>query len=280
MKKIVVLIFVLLLGSTLCACGGEDYAVQRALNHPMVSIKESPDKYTWYIRDYVGRNLASFGKGTKDRYEEYGNGEIYFTFVSTDGSLISKTNLEDYIVVAQSVEPNTELKYQYQKMSDGTEYDTLIETQNIERIELKVAKLTTKSDDTSSKDNNMTEKAKEAMNHTPTPIKASPDKYTWYIKDYVGRRLNSCGTARLGGFLMDDYGAGGIEFVILTDDGSDIDIDDEETLKNYIVTAQGIAPNSEIKYIFDKRSDGTEYDNLLDYQSIEEMELYVTKIYQ
>ena len=26
-----------------------------------VTIKTSPDKYTWYIKDYVGKNVASFG---------------------------------------------------------------------------------------------------------------------------------------------------------------------------------------------------------------------------
>ena len=86
---------------SLCACSSGNHAIKQALNHKTVTIKESPDKYTWYIRDYVGKNLASFGKGKKDRYEEYGNGKVYFTFISTDGSLVDKTNLEGYIVVEQ-----------------------------------------------------------------------------------------------------------------------------------------------------------------------------------
>ena len=146
---------------------------------------------------------------------------------------------------------------------------------------MKVARLEKKdTTNTTVQENTISEKAQIAMNHIPTTINTSPDKYTWYMKDYVGRRLNNVGTVRLGGFLMDDYGDGGIKFILLVDDGSEIDLENENELKNYIVTSQGVAPNSEIKYTFMKKSDGAEYDNLIDYQNIEEVELYVTKIYQ
>ena len=287
-KRILILITALLMCGALCACSREDKSieaaledksVQQALNHEPVTIKESPDKYTWYIRDYVGKNLASIGKGGDERYEGYGEGKIYFSFTSTDGSLVSKKNLEDYIVISQSVAPNTELKYQYEKNSKGEEY-SWIETQNIEKIEFKVAKINKGDEDASIKAKTVSKKAQDAMNHTPTPINVSTDKYTWYLKDYVGKTLDKCGTLRLNGSLMDDYGNGNIELVIMTDDGKDIDFEDEYQLESYIVTSQGYAPNSEIKFIFTKKSDGTEYSNLIDYQNIEELELYVTKIYQ
>ena len=35
--------------------------------------------------------------------------------------------------------------------------------------------------------------------HTPVTVKRSPDKYTWYIQDYVGRNAASIGYASLGG---------------------------------------------------------------------------------
>ena len=45
-----------------------------------VTIKQSPDKYTWYIRNYVGKNCASFGYTSMggDRMDHYGAGYIDF----------------------------------------------------------------------------------------------------------------------------------------------------------------------------------------------------------
>ena len=42
----------------------------------------------------------------------------------------------------------------------------------------------------------------------PAAINASPDKYTWYIQDYVGRNAAGFGYTSLGGDRMDHYGAG------------------------------------------------------------------------
>ena len=39
-------------------------------------------------------------------------------------------------------------------------------------------------------------------------IKNSPDKYTWYIKNYVGKNCASIGYTSMGGDRMDHYGAG------------------------------------------------------------------------
>lgn len=47
-------------------------------------------------------------------------------------------------------------------------------------------------------------------------IKDSPDKYTWYIKNYVGKNCASIGYTSMGGDRMDHYGAGYIELVIGT----------------------------------------------------------------
>ena len=51
-------------------------------------------------------------------------------------------------------------------------------------------------------------------------IKNSPDKYTWYIKNYVGKNCASIGYASMGGDRMDHYGAGYIELVMVTPDGA------------------------------------------------------------
>lgn len=115
--------------------------------------------------------------------------------------------------------------------------------------------------------------------HIPVSIKESPDKYTWYIKDYVGKNCALLGS-KWGKTLYDStgYGAGGMYLSIISTDGSYIDLEDEETLKKYYVTSQSVEPNTEIKLTFLKDSEGNEYDNLVDTQSIEEINLYVSLI--
>lgn len=51
-------------------------------------------------------------------------------------------------------------------------------------------------------------------------IKDSPDKYTWYIKNYVGKNCASIGYTSMSGDRMDHYGAGYIELVMVTPDGA------------------------------------------------------------
>ena len=68
--------------------------------------------------------------------------------------------------------------------------------------------------------------------------------YTWYVQDYVGRNAAGFGYTSLGGDRLERYGAGYLEFVFVTEDGSFIDIEDEGMLQKYIVTGQNIAPNT------------------------------------
>lgn len=109
-------------------------------------------------------------------------------------------------------------------------------------------------------------------------INPSPDKYTWYIKDYVGKNLASFGYTSLSNDRMDSYGAGYIKLVLNAEDGSYVDYENEEELQKYVVISQNIAPNSEMKYTFQTDSDGKEYDNLVASQTYEEIELTVKKI--
>lgn len=229
-------------------------------------IKESPDKYTWYVKNYVGKNCATLGYTSLggDRMDKYGAGILELVFVCADGTYVDISSddvLKEYVVIGQSLEPNTELKYVFDKDSEGNEYDNLIAHQNHEKIVLNVKKV--------------------GSSDSPiklTTINPSPDKYTWYIADYNGRNLASCGYISLGGNLMDKYGAAVIELVIVADDGSYVDPSDEALLKCYVVTGQGVAPNTELTLVFDKDSDGVEYDNLIDTQNIEEIEVYVKRI--
>ena len=232
-----------------------------------VTIKQSPDKYTWYIKNYVGKNCASFGYtslGGK-RMDHYGAGYIELVLVTPDGAYIgidTDDDLKQYVVTAQNLAPNTELKYTFDKNSDGDEYDNLISWQNCEEIVLCVKKIGTS----------------EETSLGLTAITPSPDKYTWYIRDYTGRNLANCGYLALSGKRMDHYGAGYIRFVITSDDGTFIDPQDTELLKNYVVTGQSVAPNTELTYVFDTDSKGNEYDNLIYSQNLEEIELTVKPV--
>ena len=233
----------------------------------IVTIKPSPDKYTWYIKNYVGKNCASFGYtslGGK-RLDAYGKGLLSLIFVSPDGTYVdisSDETLQKWMVTGQNLEPNTELKLTFDKDSDGVEYDNLVERQSYEEIILSVRKVS----DTKSKPVPLTK------------INASPDKYTEYISDYIGRNLAGCGYVSLGGEYLAEYGKTVVKLVIVTEDGSYVDFSEEDILKQYVVTNQSIAPNTELKLIFDKDSDGIEYDNLVESQNIDEIELYVKKL--
>lgn len=232
-----------------------------------VTIKQSPDKYTWYIKNYVGKNCASFGYtslGGK-RMDHYGAGYIELVLVTPDGAYIdieTDDDLKQYVVTAQNLAPNTELKYIFDKDSDGNEYDSLISWQSCEEIVLCVKKIGPSEETTLGL----------------TAINPSPDKYTWYIRDYTGRNLASCGYLAMSGKRMDHYGAGYIRFVITSDDGTFIDPQDTELLKNYVITGQSVAPNTELTYVFDTDSDGNEYDNLVHSQNLEEIELTVKPV--
>ena len=237
-------------------------------NHTFVQIKEPEDKYTAYIKDYVSRNCATVGYESMggDRNDHVGNGYIHVIMITEDGEYpgISDDELKSYYVVAQSLEPNTEVRFTYQTDSEGKEYDNLIEWQSVDEIVLKVKKVGSKE---------------ETSNKGMTKINVSPDKYTCYVKDYVGRNLAGCGYISMLGDFRDKYGSGNLKMIIVTNDGSyvDFDSDNMDTLKQYVVTGQGVEPNTEIKFEFAKDSSGNEF-SFTNWQSREEIELYVSKI--
>lgn len=244
----------------------EQETEQTTEKHQPVQIKASPDKYTWYIKDYVGKNAAAFGYVSLggSRMDHYGEGYLKLILVNEDGSYIDindEEKLKNYVVTAQNLEPNTELKYTFMEDGSGEEYDNLILYQNIEEIVLSVNKV---GSDTSDK--------------KLTEITVSPDKYTWYIRDYVGRNLSFCGYASLGGELRDAYGASTVVFVLMPDDGSYIEPSDEEALKKYVVTGQSVEPNSELKLELMEDESGEEYEELVESQNITEIELYVSQV--
>ena len=249
---------------------GKAPAESGGVQHTPVTIKSSPNKYTWYIQDYVGRNAASIGYTSLggDRLERYGAGVLKFIFVTEDGTYLDYENenmLKQYVVAEQSLKPNTEMKLTFQKDSKGKEYDNLVEYQNIETIDLLVRRL-------DGKKNGETVKAEIVA------IKVSPDKYTWYMRNYVGRNVAAIGYTSLGGNRMDEYGAGRVKLNFIADDGAYIDPSNFEQLKRYVVTRQDVAPNTQIRLTFMKDSKGNEYSNLVQSQNHESITLYVHKL--
>ena len=76
---------------------------------------------------------------------------------------------------------------------------------------------------------------------------------------------------------MDHYGEGYLKLILVNEDGSYIDISNEDELKKYVVTAQNLEPNTELKYTFEKDEEGEEY-SLVAYQNIEEIVLAVKEV--
>lgn len=268
-RAIVALVLAVLAGTSVAACSGVPAssgggaAAQESVS---TAIKQSPDKYTWYMKDYVGMNAASVGYEALDgfRHDAYGSGNIKVIYVAPDGAYVDPGNeeqLKEYVVVGQSVDPNTEMKYEYELDDEGEEYDNLINFQTIEEIVLAVDKVGSNA----------------AADSGLTQIQASPDKYTHYVRDYVGRNLAECGYYSLSGNLTDSYGHGYVFFDIVTDDGSFVDPEDKAQLAEYMVTSQSVEPNTEITMTYMADDDGAEYSNLIDSQSIESITLNVTK---
>ena len=110
-----------------------------------IEIKPTLDKHKYHIKDYVGRNAASFGRyNDSDRVDEYGAAELRIAFKADDGSFIDSKDiniLKNYLVINQDIAANTELEIEYLKDSDGEEYDSLVESQSYEEITLTVKKL-------------------------------------------------------------------------------------------------------------------------------------------
>ena len=282
MRRIVTMLLILALGLTLAACGKDEPATQEypGSTRPVATkpgetetpvptgmeIQASPDKYTWYIKNYVGKNAASFGYTSvgRDRLEGYGDGYVELILLTPGGEFVDiedKEELKNWYVIAQCPAPNSELKYTFYVDEDGEEYDGVVEHQNIEEVVLAIA----------------------PVGSTPEPpqlteIKPSPDRYTDYIRDYVGRNLMQCGYTSAGGDRLDRYQDALVQLNLVTEDGSYVDIENKKVLQNYVVTGQSIRPNTELKWTFYVDADGEEYDGIVETQTIEEIDLYVRQL--
>lgn len=230
------------------------------------SRKASPDKYTQYVDNYVGMNAASVGNTSfgGERQIDLGAGRLIVTYVTPDGSYAGpydEDGLKNYVVVAQSIEPNTEVKLTFMKDNEGNEYDSLVEYQTYSKIDLLVKEV-----------------GSEDPNIVLTKTKPSPDIYTFYIQNYVGKNLASIGSVSYGGEYEDTYGNGAVRLNLVADDGSYIDPSDETVLMQYVVTGQNVDPGSELKYVFETDHEGNEYTSLVNSQTYEAITLSVKSL--
>ena len=230
------------------------------------SLKPSPDKYTQYVDKYVGMNAANVGYASLggDRMIRIGDGLLEIVYVTADGSYVGiddEEALKNYVIVAQSPEPNTEVKLAFEKDEEGNEYGSLIEHQSYEKIDLLVKEVGSEDPDI-----------------TLTQIEPSPDKYTYYIQDYVGKNVRNIGYISLAGDCRDRYGDANVLLNLVAEDGSFIDVSDETILQQYVVTGQNVAPNTEMKLTYEVDDEGTEYSNLIDTQTYDAITLTVRPV--
>lgn len=245
---------------------------QKAESSAPVKIKSSDDPHIQYVKNYVGMNARQVGYTALDemRHDHYGNGTLKIVFLTPDGSHIDlgsdendwdDSALQDWKVVSQSLNPNTEFTYTFSSDSDG-EDTTIVATQTIDEIVLSLGKV-----------GSSTKKATKL-----TKINPATDKYTYFIKDYVGRNLADCGYLSLAGTFNDSYGPTYIQLDIVSEDGAYVDPTDSSALANYVVVSQNVAPNSELKLVYSTNSNGEEYPNLVSSKSIDSVALTVKKI--
>ena len=238
--------------------------------HIPMTTNPSPDKYTWYLQDYVGRNAASFGYTSLggDRLESYGAGHLAFVFVTEDGSYLDYDDEEElsrYIVTGQNMPPNTEMKYEFTKNSKGEEYSNLLDHQSLHTLDVSVRRI----------DGRM---AGDPVFFELIPQKTSLDRHTEYIRNYVGKNLGAVGYTSLGGERRDVYGAATVRLSLVAEDGTFLDPQDEELLRQYLVIAQDVAPNAEMRLVFATNSKGEEYASLINSQTFESITLYARRL--
>lgn len=240
--------FVFALGWSNGWWGGQDDSASSDPDLYKVIDAESGVTHTEAIKNYVGMNAASVGYtgGSGIRYDSYGDHTIAVAFVAPDGAYVDPENdelLKQYVVTGQNLEAGSDVVFTAYKTKSGlsTIYG---DYQSQDEVVLAVTKVGEPEDE---------------VNLVPT--ESAPDKYTRYVKNYVGRNLASCGYIAMGGFLADYYGEAYVRFGIAAEDGSYVDVEDKNSVSQYVVVGQSVEPNTEFHLSFEKNPDGTEKDD-------------------
>jgi len=224
---------------------------------------ENEGIYCYPVRNYLSRNAASIGKkGTYYRIDEYGEADLRIVFVAENGIYIDPRNeeqLKEYVVYAQSLPADSTLIAVTGRWSSGEPTST-IDYMSQEEILLYVHPVG----------------AEAPAAPEITTLNFSTDRRTYYVRNYVGRNAASIGP-KSNYKKVDEYGHGEVKINFTTEDGTYIDAKDVATLRQYVVVAQDIAPNTMITYTFSKWSSGEETDTV-DYQNYTEINLTVRKL--
>ncbi len=259
---ICLLIFIIVYGITSISIPKPSYESSQS---PVISKDVQTDTskgiYSFEIRNYVGKNLASVGKiHGKSLIDEYGYGNVKIVLVTENGFLVPYNDEElkrQYMVIAQSINPGSTITVVHERDNNGKPYSNLVDYQSYDEIVLYIAPVGSQS--------NIPD------NKQPEP---TLDRHIYHIRNYVGRNAASFGSNNSSSRL-DEYGPAKIKLVFTTEDGSFVNSSDINTLKNYIVIDQDVPFNTELKIQYQTDDRGREYDYLIAYQSCEEINLTV-----
>lgn len=222
-------------------------------------IKKGIDSYN--IRNYVGKNAALIGIIENDvLVDTYGDGQLVLSFVTENGMLVDKDDIntrKQYRVINQNIKPDSKLAMVHERLSDGS-FSSFVEYQNYDEIILYVAPI--------------------GQSFQPELVEPLPtlDWHKYHIRDYKGRNAASIGKTNINERL-DEYGEATVRIEFSTEDGTYIDVTDNNDLKQYIVLDQNVKPNEELLIEYYKDSNGQEFE-LVDSQSYESIELIVKKL--
>ena len=232
---------------------------------PTISNNEKTDAtkgiYTYEIRNYVGKNLASVGEIYGDKLiDKYGCGKMNINIMTEDGVIIPIDDdkiKKKYTVIDQNIAEGSSATIVCLRDDNGKPYSSLVDYQSYDEILLYVSPI-------------------GETGYLPeyTVIEPTLDKHIYHIRDYTGRNAAAIGET-YASECTDKYGPADLKIVFTSEDGSYIDTEDINVLKQYIVTGQDLEPNKEliIEYLTDNK--GKEYGNLISSQNYEEINLKV-----
>lgn len=228
--------------------------------------KTSSDPKVQYIKNYKGQNCANVGYGALNgwRMDRLGAGYVRLVFVEPSGVFVDpedEEQLKEYVVFDQSLPMNTQVDFVMEKRENGDDYDNLVDWQSHSEVVLAVKKVG----------------ERDPQPVDMTQIKAFPDKFTAYVRDYVGRNLAECGYVALNGNIMDMYGPGYLELRTATEDGSYVDPEDTDAIVQYVVVSQDVAPNTEFTMQPTTATNGEVYD-MVSSQSLEAVTLSLRRL--
>lgn len=230
--------------------------------------KTSSDPHVQYIKNYKGKNAASVGYTALNtfRMDTLGGAYIRLVYVDPTGVFVDPENedqLKEYVVFDQNLPQNTQVDIVFETDEEGKEYEHVVDWQTHEQVVLAVKKVG----------------EPDPQPVDMTPIDPAPDEYTAFVRDYVGRNLAECGYESLAGKLTDAYGPGYVTLVPASDDGSYIDASVKESLAQYVVVSQDVAPNTQFTMEPTTATNGEVYD-LISSQSLETVSLSVRRLEQ